>query len=182
MLGPAENFPVGSVEWAQRISNRLQVAFDTVSTTTVYHLARTVVEICKAQPRPWEVWPDGRPFGTPDDYCKAITGHPWKALVEIVREMGGEQMQFDFRNMEAELARAQAKYRKQGTRTDRHHANSMKLKQGSTQSAYLLRRLARDHKEILARYEAGEFKSVRAAAKTAGIIKPRRCRHCGHEL
>jgi hypothetical protein len=53
------------------------------------------------------------------------------------------------------LARAQAKYRKQGARTDRHHANGMKLKQGQNQSAYLLRRLARDRPEILARYERG---------------------------
>jgi hypothetical protein len=31
MLGPAEHFPVGSVEWSQSISNRLQIATDTVS-------------------------------------------------------------------------------------------------------------------------------------------------------
>jgi hypothetical protein len=53
----------------------------------------------------------------------------------------------------AELARAQAKYRKQGTRTDLEpHTVRMKLKQGET-PAYLLRRLARDHPAILARYE-----------------------------
>jgi hypothetical protein len=34
-----------------------------------------------------------------------------------------------------------------------------------------LRRLARDHPEILDRYEAGEFPSVRAAAREAGIVK-----------
>jgi len=31
MLGPAEHFPVGSVEWSQRISNRLQISTNTVS-------------------------------------------------------------------------------------------------------------------------------------------------------
>ena len=38
--------------------------------------------------------------------------------------------------------------------------------------AYLLRRLARDAPEILERVKAGEFKSARAAAIAAGIIRP----------
>jgi hypothetical protein len=38
---------------------------------------------------------------------------------------------------------------------------------------YLTARIARDHKDILARMRAGEFPSVRAAALEAGIVKPR---------
>jgi hypothetical protein len=48
-----------------------------------------------------------------------------------------------------------------------------KLTHGSTRSAYLLRRLAREHPDILERYQRGEFKSPRAAAIAAGIIKPK---------
>jgi len=60
----------------------------------------------------------------------------------------------------------------QGDRTDLEpHAVGMKLKQGSNQSAYLLRRLSRMDGDWLARYEAGEFKSVRQAAIAAGIVK-----------
>jgi hypothetical protein len=33
-------------------------------------------------------------------------------------------------------------------------------------------RIARDHPEILARMKTGEFRSVRAAALEAGIVKP----------
>jgi hypothetical protein len=44
-------------------------------------------------------------------------------------------------------------------------------KEGPNTASRLLRRLARPHPDILARYEAGEFKSVRAAAKEAGIVK-----------
>jgi hypothetical protein len=40
-----------------------------------------------------------------------------------------------------------------------------------TGSAYLLRRLSRMDRDWLARYEAGEFKSVRSAAIAAGIVK-----------
>lgn len=44
---------------------------------------------------------------------------------------------------------------------------------GGTSQSYRLRRLARDHKDILARYEAGEFRSVQAACIAAGFVKPR---------
>lgn len=46
------------------------------------------------------------------------------------------------------------------------------LPRGSNSQAYLLRRLARDAPEILDRVKAGEFKSARAAAIEAGIIRP----------
>ena len=45
-----------------------------------------------------------------------------------------------------------------------------RVKQG-TGSEYLLRRLAKTAPDILDRYEAGEFKSVRAASIAAGHIK-----------
>jgi hypothetical protein len=45
MLGPAEHFPVGSVEWPQRISNRLQISTNTVSYGVEHHVAR-----CLKQP------------------------------------------------------------------------------------------------------------------------------------
>ena len=40
MLGPAEHFPVGSVEWSQRISNWLQIFTNTVSYDVEHHVAR----------------------------------------------------------------------------------------------------------------------------------------------
>jgi hypothetical protein len=43
--------------------------------------------------------------------------------------------------------------------------------QTGNNQAYLLRRLARDFPNILKQYENGEFRSVRAAAIAAGIIK-----------
>ena len=44
------------------------------------------------------------------------------------------------------------------------------LARGSNNVEHLLRRIARDHPDIINRYRAGEFKSARAAAKEAGII------------
>ncbi len=43
----------------------------------------------------------------------------------------------------------------------------------SSDAEYLTRRIARDNPELLERMKAGEFKSVRAAAIEAGIVKPR---------
>jgi hypothetical protein len=40
-----------------------------------------------------------------------------------------------------------------------------------TSADYLARRIARDHPDILERMKAGDYKSVRAAAKDAGIVK-----------
>ena len=42
---------------------------------------------------------------------------------------------------------------------------------GSTNSSYLAARLKRDHPDIAARVANGEFKSIRAAALEAGIVK-----------
>lgn len=48
--------------------------------------------------------------------------------------------------------------------------DNVTLKRGN-QSTYLAARIKRDHPEIVKRIEAGEFKSMRAAAISAGIIK-----------
>ena len=53
-------------------------------------------------------------------------------------------------------------------------ANIRVSRPGSTNTAYLLRRLARDHPDILAAYERGEFKTPTAAARAAGIIKDKK--------
>jgi hypothetical protein len=85
-LGSAEDYPVGSIEWAERISNRLQIGARSVNQHTVYHLWDTIKAIWMVKPHPWEIWPEGRPFKTPDDYSRAVTGHPWGFLVDVVAE------------------------------------------------------------------------------------------------
>lgn len=175
MLGPCEDYPIGSVEWAERISNRLQLATESVTRDTAHHLKTCLEQIWGAPEPPWNVWPEGKPFGTPDDYCLAVTGHSWKALLEIVRELADDNDLFSEFTMRVDLAKAQIEHRPQGVRTDTLPDNIRKLSDkggdGGTSAAYLLRRLAKKNKEILDAYERGEFKSVRAAAKAAGLIK-----------
>lgn len=169
MLGPAEDFPAGSVEWAKRISNRLQTGTRFISRHTAQHIGATLNQIWEASPSPWEVWPEGKPFGTPDDYFLAVTGIQWPALVNMLYEFVPPT------ELNATLARAQKEHRGQGTRTDQLPYNIRKSSDGGgdggTSAAYLLRRLAREHADVLDAYERGEFSSVRAAAKAAGIVK-----------
>lgn len=63
----------------------------------------------------------------------------------------------------------------QGKRTDlsdEPSVNNTKLVRGSTNVEYLTARIKRDAPAIAKRLEDGEFKSVRAAAIEAGIVKP----------
>jgi hypothetical protein len=53
---------------------------------------------------------------------------------------------------------------------------------GSNAAAYIVRRLKRDHPEIAAALARGEYRSARAAGIAAGIVKKRRCPHCGGDL
>jgi hypothetical protein len=50
--------------------------------------------------------------------------------------------------------------------------NGFKPPVGSNSTSYLAARLKRDHPDIAAAVERGEYRSMRAAAREAGIIKP----------
>lgn len=56
-------------------------------------------------------------------------------------------------------------------RSDSTKPDNVRIDSGGNGSEYLLRRLAKTAPDILDRYEAGEFKSVRAASIAAGHIK-----------
>jgi hypothetical protein len=172
MLGPAEDFQPGTIEWAERMSCRLQIAAKTLNRDTVHHLIGTMQAIWQTKPRPWEIWPKEHPFLVPNDYCESVTGHDWDALMTHAEEFSEGKL--DTRQMRTELTRAQIEHRSQGTRTDQHPYDIRKLSEkggdGGTSTAYLLRRIAKKKPEILAAYERGEYPSVRAAAVAAEII------------
>jgi hypothetical protein len=166
MLGPQEEYRPGTPEWAERASNRLQIATRSVSKHTAHHLRKQLDLIFEA--KPWEYWPRSRPFKTPEDYCVNVTGYSWNVLIATVADLLKDGT--FRRRMLAENARTQIQSRGPGNPHNSKPLYNNELKQG-TGSAYLLRRIAREKPRILARYEAGEFKSVRAAAVAAGIIK-----------
>ena len=73
----------------------------------------------------------------------------------------------------AQHARAQAVEVRRGgdQRSDNTKPDNVRIDSGGNGSEYLLRRLAKTAPDFLDRYEAGEFKSVRAASIAAGHIK-----------
>jgi hypothetical protein len=60
---------------------------------------------------------------------------------------------------------------KHGGPRETEQGDNITLAGRGTDGTYLTRRIARDRPDILARMKAGEFKSVRAAALEAGIVK-----------
>lgn len=63
-------------------------------------------------------------------------------------------------------------YGRKGKPKEEKDKNPLKPKtKGGTSAEYLLARLKRDHSAIYEQYKNGEFKSVREAAITAGVIK-----------
>lgn len=171
MLGPADQWPVGSPEWAERTSQKLQLATRSVTRQTVHYLKDLLKEIIRT--KPWLIWPIP-PFNTPDDYCQKVTGYSWRGLLGVVTELIPDR-ELEL-TMRAENAKAQVEYRPQGTRTDLllpYDIRKLSTKgcDGGTSRDYLLRRLARKRPDLLEKYKNGEFRSVRAVAIEAGFIK-----------
>ena len=119
-------------------------------------------------------------FANFEDFCKAELG---KTLCEVEQIVSGVRvLQASGRTAPiterqartaAQHARAQAVEVRQGQPKKESNLSNGKntFQHGGNGSEYLLRRLAKTAPDILDRYEAGEFKSVRAASIAAGHIK-----------
>ena len=139
-------YPKGSIERAKSIGIELIGSSNSLdSTLAMWQSECDIVE----REQPW------KPLGlkSSSDFIKAVTGRTEK---EIRKEI-----------TKAQHARAQAVEVRQGA----HRSNRTMTQTSGTGSEYLLRRLAKTAPDFLDRYEAGEFKSVRAAAIAAGHIK-----------
>jgi hypothetical protein len=87
MLGPAEEHPVGSVEWAERIGHRLQIYVENVKRNEereVKYLPPVLTAILDANPRPWAVWPPDNPCRTPEAWFQAVTGERIASLKTLI--------------------------------------------------------------------------------------------------
>lgn len=112
---------------------------------------------------------DGSRFPSFEAFCRARPpfglGYDLDALNTIIEERKSAQ------------ARAQAPKPLRESRRPTNDERAVKVDvinlNGGTGADYLTARIARDHPAILERMRAGEFSSVRAAARAAGIVKPR---------
>jgi len=120
-------------------------------------------------------------FSSFEDFCKAELGKTICEVEQIV--LGVRVLQATART--APITERQARTAAetlaaapkevgpgQGTRTDKKPRYIItKLKGRGDRVDYLAARINRDHPEIAERVKAGEFRSIRAAAIVAGIVK-----------
>jgi hypothetical protein len=110
-----------------------------------------------------------------EDYCSAFLNARSDAMDELIEGVRILQGQGPISEDQARQAAA-VKARNQKEQADKNKLggislpdNIKKVQGGGTSAAYRLRRLAREAPEILEAYERGEFKSVTAAVRAAGI-------------
>lgn len=131
--------------------------------------------------RPWSLWLANEIRKTL--YDNQQTGTRLRYLVDTFKEHAGWQElgfltweEFCAKRLQTEAEKIESEVKLRENGGDRRSAsfqysnqNTEKIRPGEN-AEYLKARLARDEPEILERYKAGEFRSVRAAAIEAGIV------------
>jgi hypothetical protein len=165
MLGPPEDWPVGSVEWAERMGQRLQIALDRVGDWEIPRILPVIEAVLDAEPPPWTVWPAVKPARTPERWFEIVTGEPIDSVVKLIEAyQPGSPL---IRRLQVTVT---SKAQKKG---ERRWADGPSKRRGSGPNTLerLLARLARDRPDILDGYKKGKYQSVRAAARAAGLVK-----------
>ena len=113
--------------------------------------------------------PPGQPYGSLDTLLKAEIGVDVQESYEVVKTRAEK---FDG----SELLEREVGKGKPGPGRGNITADNISRFNYGTNADYLTARIARDHPDILERMKDGKFKSVRAAAKEAGIVTERKQR------
>jgi hypothetical protein len=118
----------------------------------------------------------GKTFDSFSEYFMDRLGQPleqWAELEETyhyAKEFGPALFNDSFTNARAALGKHGGDRKSEEAKADQ--GDNITLKERGTAAAYLIARLERDHPEVAERLAAGEFRSVRAAAMEAGVVKP----------
>jgi hypothetical protein len=163
-MDPAERYPVGSSEWAGRISSRAWAEYGRADICGF----RPLVKVLQAAVpgRPWLAWPPETPWGSVDIWSKELFGQGWSKLLAIVRPIDPDVA--DRLTMIAAPEVAKKRGRPTGDNVDQINIRNTG---GGTSSSYLAARLKRDRPDLAEEVQAGRM-SVRAAAREAKILKP----------
>lgn len=82
MLGPASNYPEGSVQWALCLGNELDYNAERVD-RDLDDLIGILQRVTSAAIPPWEVWPPSDPGGI-DNYMMLCTGYTYFQLYSLI--------------------------------------------------------------------------------------------------
>jgi hypothetical protein len=165
MLGPADECPAGSAEWALRLANELNYTVRNAGDFGVEPIIPLVAQAVDHSP--WKVWPEDDPAGDIDHFFLYATGRDYRQIYTLIREYVRDDL------LARRLAAAKGKDESEigpGRPSMLEQIPALRrISDGGNGSETLLRRLARDHPEIMSRWEHGEFATVRDAARAANI-------------
>lgn len=156
--------PPGSREWAlwQR-ATIIDLLYDSNSSA---ERLRSHLDAVKAHDG-WRHLEDeqGRPFGTYREFCCARQPFGLAYDPDDIDRLCRERLSAQAKAQSAIAIGSHGGLRIKGT----DQVSGRNLVKGGEKDDYHIAILARDHKDILARLQAGEFESVAAAAREAGI-------------
>jgi hypothetical protein len=151
---PREEIPTDHPEYARRTIDELK-RYWSMARLEDESFSKVLAEVQEA--RIWKRWPPGKAYGSLDKLCEAELGQNVKGVRQA-------------------LAQARALTPKRladAGRPEKGNNITFSARRG-TDPDYLVARLARDYPDYLRRLQQGQFPSVRAAARAAGIpIKDR---------
>jgi hypothetical protein len=151
---PIELKQPGSIDWCWQQIDALKSAWDGKLTSEELWMHRLrKLEAYEA----WAKVPPEKPYGSLEALLKAEIGVDVQESVAIVKTR-------------AMAAKALTKHGELGRGRSR---GSVTTSINDRSAKYLTARIARDRPDILERMKAGEFSSVRQAAKEAGIVNER---------
>jgi hypothetical protein len=163
LTGPRDLKPVGSPDWCYQTIYLLRRRWERMGADE-RQFEETKAEIVAA--RAWEKVPVERPYGSLEALLEAEIGLDIGYIDQRTEEVKNRRLNGhggDRKSAEARIRTSEAR---------NQHSNG-RLIYGEGSQEYLTARIARDRPDILERMKAGEFKSVRAAAMEAGIVKER---------
>ncbi len=152
-----------SLPWCHQFIDALKQVWARKNFTEQYWEER-LAEFAKHEP--WKVYPPERPYGSLDALLKAEIGVDVKESCEAVKMRAAR---FDG----SELSQPEIGKGKAGPGRGHKTGDVITRFERGTAADYLTARIARDRPDILKRMKAGEFSSVRQAAKEAGIVRER---------
>jgi len=175
--------PQGTEEWAKAVRLRM---LSVVKSLPLYpNSMRELVESMREH-QGWKVLrrADGKIFRTFEEFCAHPQPHglgkPWREIKPFVQAaLGGNAAVVAAVTTRAEAAPTLSDAGKKGGRPkkddkpkpEKARDDGNGLTRRGNGPEYLAARIARDAPQVLEEMKAGKFKSVRAAAKAAGIVK-----------
>jgi hypothetical protein len=166
-LGAKDQKKRGSVDWCWQAIGWLKTLYSS-SQATKERWKQAIHDI--EDQRVWEKVPPEKPYGSLEAMFKAELGVTPDEADTSIRERAVATT----KGVNALQGHGANQHGVGGVDNIKSTSGATPSKKGGTSAAYLAARLKRDAPEVATRLEAGEFRSVYAAAVEAGIVKKRK--------